>query len=70
MTDPTLKKNSDTWPVNPGLRIGALNICSLPNKLDDLSVLLNNHGNHLHILGICESAALNSKSLKIKWLIT
>ena len=66
MTDPTLKKNFDTWPVNPGLRIGALNICSLPNKLDDLSVLLNNHGNHLHILGICESRCTKQQKSQVK----
>ena len=40
--------------VSPqGLRIGHLNICSLPNKIVDLKVFLNEH--LPHILGISET---------------
>ena len=66
MVDIALRKNLDTWPINPGLRIGSLNICSLPNKIDDLAVLLNNNKNHLHILGISESRCSKNQELQVK----
>ena len=66
MGESLLRKNLDTWPVNPGLRIGALNICSLPNKLDDLAVLLNNNGKNLHILGISESRCTKKQELQVR----
>ena len=51
-TTPLCKRN---WPVETGLRIGAINVCSMPNKLDDVSVLLHNNDKHIHVLGISES---------------
>ena len=66
MADTYLRKNLDKWPVQSGLRIGALNICSLPNKLDDLAVLLHNNGNNLHILGISESRCTKKQEDQVK----
>ena len=44
-----------SWPKQSGIRIGALNVCSLPNKLTDIATVLDNQGTPLHILGISES---------------
>ena len=45
------------WPSENGLRVGALNVCDIFNdgKLENVSFLLDNNGNHIHIMGITES---------------
>ena len=53
------KTNSDQWPSLPGLRIGSINICSLPNKITEISSILHNSGSFLHIFGVSESRCLN-----------
>ena len=44
-----------TWPQEKGLRMGALNICSLLNKIEDLRIILDNNGQPLHVFGVSES---------------
>ena len=46
---------SDSWPTKHGLRIGFLNINSLPNKIEELSYLVSNSGLPFHIFCCAES---------------
>ena len=43
------------WPSKDGIRISHININHAINKLDDISHLLYNYGNPLHVLGITEA---------------
>ena len=41
--------------VHNGMTIGNLNVCHLRNKIDDVNVLIKNHPDKIHILGINEA---------------
>ena len=43
------------WPSQSGLRMGAINICSIKNKIDELSALLYNFGSYIHVFGVSET---------------
>ena len=46
---------SNEWPTKHGLRIGFLNINSLPNKIEELSSVMYNTGKPFHIFCCAES---------------
>ena len=54
------------WPSENGLRVGSLNVCDISNngKLENISVLLDNNGNHIHIMGITESRCFTEEHIK------
>ena len=45
----------NSWPSEPGLRIGYLNINNTRNKIDDTAAILHNSGKHFHIFCFAES---------------
>ena len=55
MYDNISMTTANTWPTKHGLRIGFLNINSLPNKLDEISYILHNSGTPFHIFCCAES---------------
>ena len=50
----------NSWPTKDGLRIGFLNICSIRNKLDELSSILDNNGKQFHVF-CCGESRLTDK---------
>ena len=54
------------WPSENGLHVGALNVCDISNegKLENISALLDNNGNHVHIMGISESRCSTEEHVK------
>lgn len=60
-----MMRSNSTLPKK-GLRIAFLNICSLRNKVQDISQIILEHG--LHILAISEThlgSSINSSLLKV-----
>ena len=45
----------NSWPSEPGLRIGYLNINNARNKIDDIVTILHNSGQHFHVFCFAES---------------
>ena len=58
--------NKSCWPSLSGLRLGALNICSLPNKITEVTDILYNSGSFLHIFGVCESRCLEIHKSQVR----
>ena len=61
-----MSTNSRNWPKQCGLRIGALNICSLPNKITDVTNILYNSGSMIQIFGVSESRCLEIHKDQVK----
>ena len=45
----------NSWPSEPGLLIGYLNINNARNKIDDIVTILHNSGKHFHVFCFAES---------------
>ena len=45
----------NSWPSEPGLRIGYLNINNARNKIDNIVTILHNSGKHFQVFCFAES---------------
>ena len=45
----------NSWPSEPALHIGYLNINNARNKMDDIATILHNSGNNFHVFCFAES---------------